>query len=1337
MLDFMKVSTRETKAGLEIYPKFIVRSSDDLMIKGSDFYAVWNEDEKLWSTKEEVALYLIDREIDDVYHTHSNAKPDHKIIPKYMWDSDSGMIDKWHKYVQRQCRDNYIPLDEKLIFSNEETTRKSYASRKLPYPLETIPTPAWDEILGTLYNPEERHKIEWAIGAVVAGDSKDIQKFLVMYGAPGTGKSTIINIIQDLFAGYWKPFDAKKLGSANASFALEDVASNPLVAIQHDGDLSKIADNSRLNSLISHETMVMNEKFRTPYTIRFNSFLIMATNSPVKITDSKSGIIRRLIDVSPSGKKLPRSKYNSLMATVKFELGGIANKCLEVYKENPGIYDDYVATAMIGASNDFYNFVLDSYDVFKRDDSTTLKAAYEMYKIYCEDARVPYPYPLRMFKEELKSYFKKFEERSTSSDGDGLRARNVYSGFIADKFISFDGQAEKGNRDAAKPEAEKETESTWLEFKAELSILDDICKEWPAQYSNENGTPVKPWDQVRTKLGSIDTRQEHYLYFPDSYKNWIVIDFDLKDETGEKSLELNIKEASKWPVTYAELSKSGKGIHLHYIYNGDVSKLSRIYDDNIEVKVFTGKSSLRRRLTKCVNMAIATISTGLPIKDDKKVIDFEGFKNERALRTYIKRCCLKEYAPHATKPSVDYIYNALEKAYESGIHYDVSDLASAVISFAGRSSHNAEYCMSLTAKMKWKSEEMSENFERYDSDTIVFFDIEIFKNLLVVVYKAEGKNPVKLINPSPADISELVKFKLIGFNNKKFDNHIIYARMLGETNLELYKRSRRIIVYHDQDAYIGQAWNISYTDILDFAAKKQSLKKWEIALGIHHLELGLPWDKPVPEELWEKVADYCVNDVVSTEAVFNHLSGDFTARKILAELAGGTANDSTNKLTAKLIFGDDKKPQSKFMYRNLAEPVYELPPEMEAFLRKNFPKMMAQTHGEAKSLLPYFPGYEFWIEDLPKGKKKEHSTYRGYELGEGGLVWAKLGMYENAWTFDVESEHPHSACAEYIFGPYTENFWDILQSRLAIKHEDYESAKKMFGGRLAPFLGEGADPKGISTAEKIAINAVYGLTAQKEKADYQSIFRDTRNVDNIVAKRGSLFMADLLEALIARGDQPFSTKTDSVKVVNPSPETQKFISEFGARYGYKFEIEHKFEKICLVNKAVFVAKMATDDSEWIKACKKAAAKGKPEPTRWVATGKQFQVPYVFKTLFSKEPLEFNDFCETKEVKDPDALYLDLNEGLPEGEHNYQFVGKVGQFTPVKPGYGGGALLVLRNGEYVSAQEAKGYLWLESEEMRHLDGKEAEQMVDKSFYISKADKAIEAISKYCDFEWFAS
>ena len=48
-----------------------------------------------------------------------------------------------------------------------------------------------------------------------------------------------------------------------------------------------------------------------------------------------------------------------------------------------------------------------------------------------------------------------------------------------------------------------------------------------------------------------------------------------------------------------------------------------------------------------------------------------------------------------------------------------------------------------------------------------------------------------------------------------------------------------------------------------------SLKKWEIKLGIHHQEMGIPCDKPVPRNMWEEVADYDANDFISTEAVFN------------------------------------------------------------------------------------------------------------------------------------------------------------------------------------------------------------------------------------------------------------------------------------------------------------------------------------------------------------------------------------------------------------------------------------------------------------------------------------
>lgn len=906
MLDFFKIACRSPKKGVvEVYPKFVLgKKSSDLMIRGGDFYAVWIEERGFWSTDEDDVVQIIDRELDK-YAEENREKLGGDVRVLHMWDSGSGMIDSWHKYCQKQMRDSFHMLDEKLIFSNTETNKKDYASKRLDYPLEAGDIPAYDKLISTLYSEEERHKIEWAIGSIISGDSKRIQKFMVLYGAAGTGKSTILNIIQQLFDGYYSVFDAKALGSSSNSFALEAFKSNPLVAIQHDGDLSKIEDNTRLNSLVSHELMTVNEKFKSTYSSQFKCFLFMGTNKPVKITDAKSGLLRRLIDVHPSGNKLSPKEYKKVTKQISFELGAIANHCLEVYLSDPGAYDDYIPTSMMSASNDFYNFVIDAYHVFKRENGTTLKAAWEMYKMYCDEAKVPYPFPQRSFKEELKNYFWEYKEHFTADDGSKIRC--YYIGFRTDKFETDDSD-------------EKEDDTSihnLIKFDSGIrSIFDIENRDCPAQYATSSGIPSKKWENVTTKLSDINTSKLHYVKVPE---NHIVIDFDIKDKNGNKSFEKNLEEASKWPATYAELSKSGGGIHLHYIYSGDVSKLSRIYDENIEVKVFTGNSSLRRMLTKCNNLPVATISSGLPLKGDDKLVNWDGIKNEKMLRAMIKRNLNKEYHA-ATKPSVDYIYKLLEDSYASGIGYDVTDMRNAIYEFAANSTNQSDYCIKLVTKMKFKSEDPSPAMDS-DEDKLIFYDVEVFPNLFLVNYKVEGegKPVVRLINPKPSEIEELIKYKLVGFNCRRYDNHMLYARLIGYTNEQLFELSNKIINSkkgENRDYFFGEAYNISYTDVYDFAAKKQSLKKWEIELGIHHQELGLPWDKPVPEELWPKVAEYCDNDCIATEAVFNHLKGDFIARQILADLAGGTVNDTTNSLTTKIIFGKEKRP--KLIYTDLA-----------------------------------------------------------------------------------------------------------------------------------------------------------------------------------------------------------------------------------------------------------------------------------------------------------------------------------------------------------------------------------------------------------------------------------
>ena len=1287
MVDFFMVSTRTTPKGVvEIYPKFIIKNnSSDLMIRGGDFYAVWVEERGLWSTNEQDAIHLIDRELDK-YAEENRQKLNASIRVLHMWDAETGMIDAWHKYCQKQMRDSFVMLDEKLIFSNSETNKKDYASKRLSYPLESGDISAYDKLISTLYDEEERHKIEWAIGSIVTGESKTLQKFMVLYGAAGTGKSTILNIIQQLFEGYYSVFDAKALGSASNQFALEAFKKNPLVAIQHDGDLSKIEDNTRLNSLVSHELMSVNEKFKGQYENRFKCFLFMGTNKPVRITDAKSGLIRRLVDVTPSGNKLNPKEYKSIVERIKFELGAIAAHCRDVYLSNPGAYDDYIPVDMLNATNDFYNFVAEVFFAFKDEDGVTLKSAWEMYKTYCDDAKVPYPLSQRSFKEELKNYFDDFKDRCTLDDG--TRVRNYFIGFKTDKF---DYKEIDTDEKPMKPQPS-------IRFEEGESIFDIECANCPAQYASSKGTPTKKWDGVQTKLSELDTSQLHYVKVPE---NHIVIDFDIKDESGNKSFERNVEAASKWPPTYAELSQSGNGVHLHYIYDGDISRLSRIYDENIEIKIFTGKSSLRRRLTKCNNAPIATINSGLPLKGEK-MVNFEGIKSERGLRTQIKRNLNKEYHP-GTKPSIDFIYKILEDAYNSGLNYDVTDMRNAVFSFAANSTHQADYCIKLVNKMQFKSAEPSIDVKSED-DLLAFYDVEVFPNLFLVNWKIAGEDKpvVRMINPKPTDIEDLVKLRLVGFNCRRYDNHILYARLMGYSNEQLYNLSQKIIS-GDRNAFFGEAYNLSYTDVYDFSAKKQSLKKWEIELGIHHQELGLPWDQPVSEELWTKVAEYCDNDVIATEAVFNHLKSDFLARQILADVAEMSVNDTTNSLTTRIVFGKNRKPQDQFNYRDMGD-VSQIADEAYPFYDSSDNFTAFDKYGR-----PIFPGYKY---------EAGLSTYRGEEVGEGGYVYSEPGMYGNVALLDIASMHPASIIAEQLFGKeFTQRFQDIRDARVAIKHGDFDAARKMLDGKLAKYLNDEGAAADLAQALKIAINSVYGLTS----AGFDNPFRDPRNKDNIVAKRGALFMINLKHEVQKRGYTVAHIKTDSIKIPNATPEIIQFVMDYGKQYGYTFEHEATYDRMCLVNDAVYIAKY--------KDGKKAG--------KWTATGTQFQIPYVFKKLFSGEDIQFEDMCEAKSVSS--ALYLDLNEDLPEGEHNYRFIGKVGNFCPIKPGCGGGELLREAkdkegNIKYSAATGSKGYRWLESEIVKTLE-KEAD--IDRSYYDRLVNDAVEAISEYGDFELFIS
>lgn len=1324
MYDFLLVKKKFVAKSqrYEYYPSFqAIPKIKDLMIRSRDFYAIVNPDTGFWVKDEAEAIEMIDKQVyeyvlNDVGEALMND-PEHSPIVDYIRDTDNHMVDKWHKFCQKDLRDRYEPLNQKIIFSNSKVKRSDYVTYSLSYPLQEEPTPYYDKLVDRLYLPEERTKFEWLVGCIIAGDQSKVQKIFVFYGEPGSGKSTIIGkvIVNTIFGGKESPYCSKftaELLANKDSFGTGFLSRDPVLAFDDDADLSRIESNTTLNLIVSHEAVRVNDKFARTFTAYPNCFLVCGTNEAVQLSPN-SGLNRRLIDIRPTGETLLPDEYDDCLEHIIFEKSGIAYKCLQTYKRlGKNHYNHYQPEEMLSRTSPFHNYVKDNF--FELKDGITLANAYNIYCSYGEETKLKSIMSRYRFRDNLKLYFESYED-------------TFFSGFKLDRIgIKVVEKKEEGDKDF------------WLKFVQNInhrSLFDDVMKEQPAQYAKSDESPRKKWENVTTKLGDLNPEKLHYILIP---KNHIVIDFDIRDKDGNKSLEKNLEAASKFPPTYAELSKSGEGIHLHYIYTGgDPEELSRVYSENIEVKVFTGNASLRRKLSKCNDIPIAEISSGLPLKGGPtKMVDWDGWKNAKILRTMIIKNLNKEYHAY-TKPSIDYICDLLDKAYQSGVEYNVSDLEQDVLNFAMQSTNHAKYCVDRVSNSHFCSDnfvEKNEVTDDYSEAPIVIFDIESYPEdenndaFLGVCWKyaenpdsevsrlikeylsnphhtyddwlnirSKMKSVVRMYNPLPSEVKDLFKFRLVGFNNRNYDNHILYARSQGYTIAECNRLSQNIIAGH-KTAKFREAYNVSFTDIYDFASagNKTGLKKWEIKLGIHHQEMSIPWDKSVPKDRIDDVMDYCTNDVLATEMVWNYLAPDFTAREIISNLSGRTENDTTNQCTTSLLVGDIDNPQQYYIYTNLSE---------------IFPGYEFSEYGIDKDR--YLPGTK-----IVSGK----SIYKGIDPGEGGRKIGYPGMYTNVGLFDVASMHPSSMIRLNIFGDkITKRLENLVRARISIKHGDYSTAADLLGDKVKPYLTGSEEElkksaKALADALKTAINSVYGLTSAK----FDNKLKDPRNKDNIVAKYGALFMIDLEEEVTKRGYKVVHVSTDSIKIANVDDDIAAFVMDYGKRYGFTFEYEKLYSKMCLINDAVYIAKVAKED-------------GKDVEPYWSATGKQFAVPYVFKTLFSHEEIIFSDMCETFNVKEG-AIYLDYNEGLPDDEHNYTFVGNVGQFTPIIFGEGGGVLVRIKEEKSYALQGTKGYRWLESEQVRIL---QKEDKVDKSYYRKLVDDAVKVISEFGDFEWFVS
>lgn len=138
--------------------------------------------------------------------------------------------------------------------------------------MSEVANTAYEELVSYIFTEEDRAKFEWSVGAALVGGFK---KIFVVTGGPSTGKSTILTLVEKIFAD----------------------PTTPRVIVQHDGFA----------------------RIRTP------AFMFVATVYPMR-----EGT-RHLIATRTTGLRLPIFEYSRLVSQARNEIELIARHCVTRY----------------------------------------------------------------------------------------------------------------------------------------------------------------------------------------------------------------------------------------------------------------------------------------------------------------------------------------------------------------------------------------------------------------------------------------------------------------------------------------------------------------------------------------------------------------------------------------------------------------------------------------------------------------------------------------------------------------------------------------------------------------------------------------------------------------------------------------------------------------------------------------------------------------------------------------------------------------------------------------------------------------------------------------------
>lgn len=218
------------------------------------------------------------------------------------------------------------------------------------------------------------------------------QKYMVFYGLPRSGKSTAIEILQELVGiGNYSAFTFAGMAS---DFGLSHYVNKQAI-FSGDAHLSSLSSEKytavleRLKGITGNDLIEINRKGKSFISIHLPLKITFAVNEIPRFNDKANALMRRLLVVKFPSAVSEQEQNNNLREELKLELSGILNYALDGLDNLEGsklfsFIDEETKEEFKNYNNPLQSFITQECEVSK-GLSILAKDLYEKWKVYCEE----------------------------------------------------------------------------------------------------------------------------------------------------------------------------------------------------------------------------------------------------------------------------------------------------------------------------------------------------------------------------------------------------------------------------------------------------------------------------------------------------------------------------------------------------------------------------------------------------------------------------------------------------------------------------------------------------------------------------------------------------------------------------------------------------------------------------------------------------------------------------------------------------------------------------------------------------------------------------------------